>query len=88
MNRKQHKIDCAENIIATLEFPLRKCPTSELVDLINEIYWKEEIYENSLVFDPSADERKYVMSVLTPHKLSCAVWNKINTMILNQHLCS
>ncbi len=88
MIQKQHKIDCAEKIIATLEFPLKKCPMPELVDLMSELYWNEEIYENGLVFDSLANEGKYILSILSPHKSSRAVWNKINTMILKQHLYS
>jgi hypothetical protein len=88
MKQKQHKIDCAGKIIAVLDFPLRKCPTRELIDLISELSRKEEIYENRFVFDPSADERKYVMSLLSPYKSSCAVRNKINALILKQHLTS
>jgi len=88
MIQRQYKIDCAEKIIATLEFPLKKCPMPELVDLINELYWNEEIYENGLVFSSSGNGEKYILSILSPHKSSRAVWNKINTMILKQHLYS
>ena len=84
----QNEIDCAEKVIATLEFPPRKCPTPELINLISGLSWKEAIYENSLVFDPSADNRKYVVSLLSPYKSSRAVWNKINALILKQHLAS
>lgn len=88
MKQKQHKIDCVEKIIAPLEFLLKKRPTSELIDLIGELYWKEEIYGNRLTFDSSADERKYVLSLLLPYKSSRAVWNKINALILKQNLTS
>lgn len=69
--------------VAEVKIPLPAFPTSEVLALVEKLFWNEHIYEVNLEFNASSDSDKYVMSVKSPNHLIHLVADKLNEVILN-----
>lgn len=86
MIENQNETNNAERIITRIEFTLKKSPTQEFLDLLDELYWKEKIYECEHRFNPLEDKWRYALSIMLPYHFARAVWHKINALILKHQL--